>query len=93
MVAPTCRPAIENIAQHVAGRIAMLTWATSPFPKNVPARPFVRSKNWSGIRMSSGLTSCFMLPTAEADRPYAIDRIGILSTAAFGMSCSVMPVE
>jgi hypothetical protein len=33
------------------------------------------------------------LPSAAAESPYANDRIGVLSTAAFGMSCSVMPVE
>ncbi|HWX33467.1 MAG TPA: hypothetical protein VNZ53_39320 [Steroidobacteraceae bacterium] len=33
------------------------------------------------------------MPSAEAESPYAIDNTGILSTAAFGITCSVTPVD
>ena len=36
---------------------AKATWATSPRPKNVDSRWYVRSTNWSGITMCSGAYS------------------------------------
>ena len=42
----------------------MPTWATIPSPKKDETRRLVWSKNWSGITMSRGWISSFMLPTA-----------------------------
>ena len=42
----------------------MPTCATIPSPKKDEARRLVWSKNWSGITMSRGWMSSFMLPTA-----------------------------
>ena len=68
-VAPTARAdATASPASSAHTGCANPTCAAMPPPKNVLTRPFVRSKNWSGITTSSGGYSSLRLPTALAEK-------------------------